>query len=45
VAGAIARRIVRRFLHKRAKELDLLVKVMIDAIGQGRGKNVVGHER
>jgi hypothetical protein len=32
-------------LHKRGKELDLLVKVMIDAVGKSRGENGWGHER
>jgi hypothetical protein len=45
VARAITRRIVRWLLHKRGKELDLLVEVIVDAVGQGRGKNVLGHVR
>ncbi len=43
VVRAIARRIVRRFLHERGEELDFLVEVVVDAVDQGRCKNGWGH--
>ena len=45
MARAISRRIVRRFLYERGQELDFLIEAVVDALRQGRGKNVLGHVR